>query len=200
MKDLNPLVLLFILVVSGCATPPEIKQLSLKQMEYFDSAIEAVSAQSEALIIATEIIVKQAKIGIENKERESKASMQNMAVNIIPTLTGEEKEETALKMISEVEETVKVSDKSRSTLDKDLNTVRNKSNELAQYLRKMKEVHLAIDAYVQSEKSGEKVVSDMLKHPSVNDLITKVNNIAPKINQGSQDLKSLISDMEEGWL
>lgn len=200
MKNLNPLVLLFILVVSGCATPPEIKQLSLKQMEYFDSAIEAVSAQSEALIIATEIIVKQAKLGIENKERESKASMQNMAVNIIPTLTSEEKKETALKMISEVEETVKVSDKSRSILDKDLKTVRNKSNELAQYLMKMKEVHLAIDAYVQSEKAGEKVVSDMLKYPSVNDLITKVNNIAPKINQASQDLKSLISDMEEGWL
>ncbi|MBK1887770.1 hypothetical protein [Marinobacter sp. DY40_1A1] len=196
MKNLNSLVFMVILVVSGCATPPEVKQLSLQQMEYFDSAIEAVSAQSEALIMATEVIVKNAKLGIENRERESKASMENLAVNIIPTLTDKKKKEAALKMLSEVEETVKVAEKSRSNLDKDLDKVRNKSDELTQYLRKMKEVHLAIDAYVQSEKAGEKVVSDMLKYPSVNDLVTKANNLIPKIKQGSQDLQSLISGMQ----
>ena len=38
--------ILAVLLLVGCATPPQVKQLSVKQNEYFDAAIAAVSLQS----------------------------------------------------------------------------------------------------------------------------------------------------------
>jgi len=44
MRVLNYLGLVLILLY-GCLTPPEVKQLSVKQAEHFDSAIHAVSIE-----------------------------------------------------------------------------------------------------------------------------------------------------------
>lgn len=196
MKKVSIFILFIPFLITGCATPPEVKQLSLKQMEYFDSAIEAVVAQSEALIMATETIVNNAKSEIEKKENEGRDSMENLAVNIIPTLSEDKKKAAALKMLNEVAETVKEAEQARIALDNDLKKIKEKSNELTLYLKKMKDVHIAIDAYVQSEKAGEKVVTDLLQHPSVNDLLTKANDLIPKIQQGSAEVKTLLNSIQ----
>jgi hypothetical protein len=193
MKLIRACTFLIPLLIVGCATPPEVKQLSLKQMEYFDSAIEAVSIQSEALIIATEIIVNNAKYEIEKKETEGRKGMEDLAINEIPKLPNEKKKAAAKRMLDAVTEMVKVSEQSRANLDNDLEIIKKKSIELTLYLRKMKDVHMAIDAYVQSEKAGEKVVADILQHPSVNDLLSKANDLVPKIDKGSTQLQAILN-------
>ncbi len=196
MNRLLVIAIVCCLSISGCATPPEVKQLSLQQMEYFDSAIEAVSLQSEALILATEKIIQQAKAEIEAAENRNRARMEDLAVNVIPTLTDEQKKETAVRMLHEVAETVREAELAKEKLDADLAKIKDKSGELTAYLKKMKEVHIALDAYIQSEKAGEKVVRDMLNQPSVNELLAKANDLLPRIRQGSEDIQALLSGLQ----
>lgn len=184
MNKLLSLVLLILL--SGCATPPEVKQLSIKQMEYFDSAISAVSAQSEALIIATEKLVEQAKARIDSEELVARSSLTALIQQ--GGLDQSQANTVATKISGLSIQTVA----SKKQLDDDLAAITARTNELSSYLKKMKDVHIAIDSYVQSEKAGEKVVNDVLKQPSVKTMLTQVNELTPKIENGLTDLTLLL--------
>ncbi|KZZ05107.1 hypothetical protein A3746_32555 [Oleibacter sp. HI0075] len=155
-------------------------------MEYFDSAISAVSAQSEALIIATEKLVKEAKARIDSEEQVARSRLtaliqqggldQSQANTIATQISGLSSQTAA----------------SKKQLDDDLAAITTKTNELNAYLKKMKDVHIAIDSYVQSEKAGEKVVNDVLNQPSVKTMLAQVNELTPKIESGLTDLTLLL--------
>lgn len=184
--------LILSLTVTGCATPPQVKQLSLKQMEYFDAAIKAVALQSEALILAAEKLKSQAEEKISANEQKNRSRFEKFATETIPKLPDEEKSEATKKMLSEVAETSKVADVARTKLNNDIKIIKNKTEELQLYLKKMKEVHLALDAYIQSEKAGERVINDVLKHPSVNSLLSTANELIPKVQNGIQEIQTLL--------
>lgn len=179
----------FVLLAAGCATPPEAKQLSIKQMDYFDSAISAVSIQSEALIMATERLVAEAKSRIDAEERENRS---RLTVLIQRGGLDQTQSENLAKRISD-RSAQAISAKEK--LDSDLSSIREKTEELNLYLRKMKEVHIAIDSYLQSEKAGEAVVNDTLNQPSVKSLLIKVNNLTPRIESGLSNLTTLLNSL-----
>lgn len=179
-----------ILLLSGCATPPQVKQLSVKQMEYFDSAIHAATLQSEALILATEKLVAQAKARIDSEESENKARFEKLMQQGVPD------QKTAEQITKRLSDTAAQAIDSKEKLDRDLGAIKQKSNELSVYLMKMKEVHIALDSYIQSEKAGEAVVSDILKQPSVSTLLNSVNELAPKIQGGINEINGLLNGIQ----
>lgn len=176
------------IALTACATPPEVKQLSLKQMGYFDAAIEAVSLQSEALILAVEKLVSYANANIDSIEKQSWARFETL-------IQGELSQGTAERALEEVSETTEKALANRAKLDSDLSDIKQKTEELKAYLRKMKEVHQALDAYVQSEKAGERVVNDVLNHPSVSALLETADELIPKVEGGIKEVKALLNNM-----
>lgn len=182
--------LVTILVLSGCATPPEVKQLSVKQTEYFDSALQAVTLQSEALILATEKLVTQAKNRINAEENTNKARFESLMQQ------GVSDQATAAQITQRLTDTAAQAVDSRNKLDQDLAIIKTKVDELNAYLSKMKEVHIALDSYIQSEKAGEAVVKNILNQPSVNSLLNTVNELTPKIQSGLTDINTLLKGIK----
>lgn len=174
----------------GCATPAEVKQLSLKQTEYFDAAIEAVALQSEALILAAERMSGQAKERIDALERRTRASIEKLIID------GQlSTDENAAKAASKIAASASTAAASRANLDRQLAAIRAKSQELLAYLRKMKEVHQALDAYMQSRKAGEAVLNDVFNHPTVKTMLGKVNDFLPRIEEGMQSLTAVVNEI-----
>lgn len=184
MKKIISLV--FLLLLSSCATPPEVKQLSIKQMAYFDSVISAVSKQSEALIMATEKLVEEAKARIDAEEQVARSRLTTLIQQ------GGLDQSQAAAVASQISDLSSQTAASKKQLEDDLSAIKEKTNELNSYLKKMKDVHLAIDSYVQSEKAGEKVVNDVLNQPSVKTMLAQVNELTPKIENGLSELTVLL--------
>lgn len=179
--------ILAVLLLVGCATPPEVKQLSVKQNEYFDAAIVAVSLQSEALILATEKLVAQAKQRIAKEEKDNNERFQAlMQANALSA-------SDALETVNRLTITAKEAEQSRKKLDEDLQNIKNKTLELGLFLKKMKEVNITLDSYIQSEKAGEAIVKDVMKHPSVSALLESVNTLTPKIQNSVNEINSLLN-------
>ena len=187
MNKVKLILIGLILVLSGCATPPEVKQLSVKQADYFDIAILAVSLQSDSLILATEKLVKEAKGRITDEESANRLRLENLI------LKGVNDQETASKISQKISKTAAEAVISRAKLDHDLSIIKRKIEELNTFINKMKEVHIALDSYIQSEKAGEVVLQDVLNHPSVNSLLNTVNELTPKIKNGVTEISTLLS-------
>jgi hypothetical protein len=186
-------LVLWSLAAAGCETPAQVKQLSLKQMEYFDFAIEAVSLQSEALILATEKLVSQAQQRIEATQNTNQERFAKFAAETLPSLPDDQKTKKAQEMLQNVADVAKETETARAQLDQDLTVIKSKSEELQAYLAKMKEVHQALDAYIQSEKAGEQVVRDMLHYPSVRALVASADDLIPKVHSGIETIQTLLS-------
>jgi len=187
MRYLKNSVFVVLILVVGCATPSQVKELSVKQNEYFDAAIEAVVLQSEALILASEKLVEQAKqritaeVEITNKNLE--AAMQGN------TISADDAKET----VSRISKTAMVAEAARQKLDQDLALITQKTEELHVFLKKMKEINIALDAYMQSEKMGESVVNLVLNQPTMASLLNSANDLAPKIMTNVTEIKSLLN-------
>lgn len=179
--------ILAVLLLVGCATPPEVKQLSVKQNEYFDAAIVAVSLQSEALILATEKLVEQAKQRIANEEKANNKRFQTLIQT--NALSASDAQET----VNRLTKTAIEAEQSREKLDKDLQAIKHKTLKLGLFLKKMKEVNITLDSYIQSEKAGETIVNDVMKHPSVSALLDTVNTLTPKVQNSVNEINSLLN-------
>jgi len=186
------------LLLVACGTPPELKQLSLAQIEYFDAAIEAIKLQSEALIMAAERLKKQAEGRIAAIEQEDIKRWENFAVETIPTLTKEKLRSTTEEMLKKASQTSLEAERARAKLSSSLEAIKAKTQELQAYIVKMKEVHLALDAYLQSEKAGERVTQGLLKQPTVDSLLGTVNELLPKVTGTINDMKTLLTGLDKG--
>jgi hypothetical protein len=180
------LIFLGALIFVGCATPPEVKQLSVKQNAYFDAAIVAASLQSEALILATEKVIELTLEKIIEQERQQKdLYIQGLQAQI----TNNEAID-AVAGISNLSIKVK---ESRIKFQNDINAIKIKSNELIEFLVQMKEVNTTLDAYIQSEKAGEAIVKEISNQPSVSALLNKVSSLTPQITNTVDALTNIIS-------
>ena len=178
---------LLLLILLGCATPPEVKQLSVQQNTYFDAAIKAVTTQSEALVLATEKLVYQAKKRIAVEEKASQKIFKDLMQTGALSVTD------AQGTISSLVATERASEQSRAKLNQDLEAVKQKSNELIAFLTKMKQVNITLDSYIQSKKAGETVVNDIMKQPSVSAILKTINNLTPKILDGTTEISTLLN-------
>ncbi len=191
MRERQKLILLalLLLVTGGCETPPQVKALSVKQIEYFDAAITAVSLQSEALILATERLVKQAKEKIDSEQDKSRALLEEVAQKDIPAQPESDRAKTAKEMLERANKNAETAQAARAKLDADLGVIKEKTEELKTYLLKMKETQKALDAYLQSEKAGEVVVRDVLNQPSLKALLASADTLLPKVEAGMQEIQ-----------
>jgi len=189
MKVCNSIAIIFVLLVTGCTTPPEVKQLSIKQMEYFDYAISAVTLQSEALIMAAEKLVAEAKDRVDAEEEENRSRLTETIQR--GGLDNDQASDIAKRLSERSVQALQAKEK----LDSDLDVIRDKADEIVFYLRKMKDIHVAIDSYVQSQKAGELVVKDVLDQPSVKTLLINLNELAPKIEGSLSELTVLLDSL-----
>lgn len=185
-----------LIALSACATPPEVKQLSTAQIQYFNTAIEAVATQSEALILASTKIQKQAEERIAKREADSKAQLVGLLSKNSASNNANERKTLAEKVLKASESSAKSAAAARAKLQQDLDAIKSKSAELGQYISTMKDVQIALDAYIQSEKAGEKIVSSVLEQPTVSHLLTKVQNTIPRVTGAANDLKTLLSGLD----
>jgi hypothetical protein len=189
------LTLLCGLLLMACATPPEVKQLSTAQIGYFDSAIEAVTLQSETLVLAAQNIADRAEKEIAAREAESVARLKNLVVETIPGQPVERRNSIADDMFKSLATISTKAAKSRAKLARDISTIRAKNDELQTYIARMKDVQIALDAYIQSEKAGEKVVQGVLKKSGVDSLLGDVNTLLPKVTGTIGDIRKLIGGL-----
>lgn len=182
-------IVLCAFLLTGCATPPEVKVLAVKQTEYFDTAIEAVRLQSEALVIASEKLAEQARANIAAHETSSIKPLQDYVANNQLDAT------EAAQVAASISQATRAADQSRQQLVADLTKIKEKTAELNNYISKMKEVHPALDAYIQSKKAGEAIVSEIAQHPSVNSMLNTISELTPKIQSGVNEINSLMSTL-----
>jgi len=187
-----PVALLFLV---SCATPPEVKQLSVAQIGYFDKAIEAVKIQSEALYMASEKIANEAKKRIDETEKAELAAFEK-TILAMHTYPAAEQANDTKEVISSIAATKSTAERNKKNLDVQLEAIKAKSEELQNYLKKMKEVQVALDAYLQSEQAGEQVISNILGSPKVSTLLGKANDLLPKITGTTEELKKLLNSVK----
>lgn len=189
MKIKLIVLMFFSLIALGCATPPEVKQLSVKQTEYFGEAINAVMAQSQALVTAANKIAGEAYARAEAAEQDSRTRFEAAIVGGGLSAT------EAAQITKRIRDNAVQLEATRTSLDGNVQTIVSKTAELKAYLEKMKEVHLALDAYIQSEKAGEKVLNDVLKQPSVSSLLNEVSTLTPIIQSHLADIQTLVNGL-----
>ena len=185
-----------LIALSACATPPEVKQLSTAQIQYFESAIKAVATQSEALVLASTKIQKQAEERIAAREADSNAQLIKLLSDNSTGSSEADRKTLAEKVLKASESSTKSAAAARAKLQQDLDAIKAKSEELGQYIATMKDVQIALDAYIQSEKAGEKIVNSVLDQPSVSHLLAKVQQTIPRVTGAANDLKALLSGLD----
>lgn len=189
MKILKLMSILIIITLIGCTSSsnsPKVKQLSVKQIEYFDSAIEITALQSEALILATEKLIEQAKNRVDLTEEIRKSSAEKAMQK---SMSGKDAREVAAKLSRVTMEAVE----NRRKLDENLEKITRKTRELNTYLQKMKEIQVAMDAYIVSEKSGEAVVEN--SYYTIENMIRTVSEMTPKIKREIQEISILLNEI-----
>ncbi len=189
MKILKLMSILIIITLTGCTSSsnsPKVKQLSVKQIEYFDSAIEITALQSEALILATEKLIEQAKGRVDLAEEIRKSSAEKAMQK---SMSGKDAREVAAKLSRVTMEAVE----NRRKLDENFEKITRKTRELNTYLQKMKEIQVAMDAYIVSEKSGEAVVENT--YYTIENMIRTVNEMTPKIKREIQEISVLLNEI-----
>lgn len=182
-----------LLLLSACATPPEVKELSTAQIAYFDTAIKAVRAQSDALVLAAERIKADAEARIKARTEASRVEVRDALSpaagqpQLAPTVVDD--------LLKGLESSKESEQQNIARLRAHVGEIKAKVAELNAYISKMKDVQVALDAYIQSEKAGEGVLQDVLKHPTVSDLLGTVNATLPKISDTTETLRRLLDSL-----
>ncbi|MDH3597430.1 MAG: hypothetical protein OEU09_22310 [Rhodospirillales bacterium] len=184
------------LLVSACGTPPEVKALSTAQIGYFNLAIEVVQKQSEALILAADTIKKQAEARIDEKEKGQLANFEDLLANKMPA-TQVGKRSTAKETVERITQTSQKAAAAKANLVGDLEEIKQKTEDIRAYIEQMKQVQIALDAYLQSEQAGEKVVKEILSQPSTEQFLSFVDGLLPKVSGAVNELSGLIGGLAE---
>jgi hypothetical protein len=184
-----------VLMLAACGTPPEVKTLSAAQVSYFDKAIEATRIQSEALIVAAERIKEEAEARIKKREEDQKTDLSTTLAKELPAAPVAQRDEVLQKRMVKTLDVLSDAAQDRANLEQQMAAIQAKTDELQAYIVKMKEVQQALDAYLQSEQAGEKVLHDVLGQQGVSSLLGDVNSLLPKVTAAAGDLKGLIAGL-----
>lgn len=193
MKLYKLFILSFVILMTGCATPPEVKQLSLKQLEYLDVLATAVSVQSEGLISVAESLKEEAKGKIACHQQNSVNRLNDLMTKTIPTMSREKRIETKRKIFTQAESISKTAEIAREKLSSDFIAIKEKTLELQGYLAKIKEVQTILNGYIQSEKVGEKLLKATAGHTNIKGFLGTINTYIPKIKSTTESLKTLLN-------
>ncbi len=182
------------LLLMSCAAPGTVKQLSVAQVGYFDTAISAVQSQSTDLIRTAEQVREQAEKNIEQDVENVKKKHQDL-LTMPPSESSENRQATSDEALARVEEASRQAVKNRDQLNDDIASLKTRTQELQTYIAKMKEVQIVLDAYLQSEQAGDQVTQG-LAQPSVQSLMESMDNLTPTLASRSSETDPPISGFE----
>lgn len=177
------------LFLSACATPPEVKLLSIKQGEYFDALILAIDLQAAALTLASQQIVENAKDRIAVDLDTGQQPFKDLMIGGAQTVSDSE------KIVEELQSLTEAAEAAEANLDQRLSEIESQSAELKSFLEKMKQTNTILDAYIQSEKAGEAVVKDIVAQPSVSAFLTTANDLLIKVQSNADNLTTLVNGL-----
>ncbi len=193
MNHYKLFILFLAILLSGCTTPLEVKQLSVKQLEYLDVLTTAVTVQSAGLISIVEKLKEEAKEDITIYQKNTVDRLNIIMEKTILTMNREKRLETKRKIFSQAESINKTAALSREKLDFDFIAIKDKILELQVYLKKINEIHAILNAYLQSETMGEQLLKTTVGHTSIQGFVGTINTYIPKIKTITDDLKGLIN-------
>ena len=151
--------------------------------------------QADTLVAAAEKIAALAEARIARIEQSGLDDLKNLAVKTIPDKAENERGPIADEMLRRAAQTSRTSAAARAKLAGDVAAIKAKTEELARYINRMKDVQVALDAYLQSEKAGEKILQDILNQKDVKSLLGTVNDLLPKVTSATNDIQILIGGL-----
>jgi len=181
------------LALSACGAAPQVKTLSTAQLGYFDTALESIRIQSEALLVAADRIRSDAEAAIDRREEEEKADFARSVAADIGKLSPADRESLARRYLESASLTLAKGAESRARLERGRADIAAKSAELYAYIAQMQAVQRALDGYIQSEQAGDRVVREVLEQPSVASLLATANALVPRVTTAANELKTLIA-------
>ncbi|MCK5897578.1 MAG: hypothetical protein KAG06_00725 [Methylococcales bacterium] len=186
-------ILGLILIISGCATPPEVKQLSLKQLDYLNVLTDAVTIQSEGLISIAKKLKQQSEGNINCHQQTSIDRLNQLMTTTIDLTDPKKRRELKQKILAQATEINKVTQRSQQKLAVDFKAIKTKTQQLQVYLKKIKEVQLVLNGYIQSQKAGEQLLATSVGHTSVDGFLGTINTYIPLIKSTSSELARLLN-------
>jgi hypothetical protein len=185
------------LFISACATPPEVKQLSLKQLDYLDVLTKAVTVQSDGLVSVAEKLKKEAGGKIACYQQNSIDRLNELVTKTMPLMTREKRIETKQMIFSQAESINNTAELSQKKLATDFQAIKTKTEELQGYITKIKEVQSILNAYVQSEKMGEQLLKTTVGHANISGFLSTINTYIPELQSTTKDLKRLLDVLNQ---
>ncbi|MCK5924745.1 MAG: hypothetical protein KAG10_02515 [Methylococcales bacterium] len=185
-------LLALVFVISGCATPLEVKQLSLKQLDYLTVLTDAVTIQSEGLVLIAEKLKQQSEGNMSCHQQNSIDRLNQLMTTTVDLTDMSERRALKQKILAQATEINKVTAASRQKLALDFKAIKIKTQQLQVYLKKIKEVQVVLNGYIQSQKAGEQLLSSSVGHTSVDGFLGTINTYIPLIKLASGELAHLL--------
>lgn len=179
------------LLCAGCATPPELKTLSVAQIGYFDTTAKAVSDESKALILAATIIKDRAAADIDARTQAAQDRTANTIATTIPGLPADQRVAATARLLGSAQGVVTGAADDKAKLLDRLAKIQVATDSLQAAINEMKEVQIALDAYIQSPTAGELVTSTVLGLPGVQALISQAKVTMATVSARAADLLAL---------
>lgn len=130
-------LLALVFVISGCATPLEVKQLSLKQLDYLTVLTDAVTIQSEGLILIAEKLKQQSEGNMSCHQQNSIDRLNQLMTTTVDLTDMSERRALKQKILAQATEINKVTAASRQKLALDFKAIKIKTQQLQVYLKKI---------------------------------------------------------------
>lgn len=179
-------------LLAACATPPEVKTLSSAQIGYFDVAIGAVSTEGQALVLAADAIRKQAEVTIDAEVARTQAEVANTLATTIPNLPAADRAAAATRLLASGAAPAVEATASKARLQARLDLIRTRTQDLNRAIEGMKDVQVALDAYLSSDQAGANV-SALLGSPGAQALLVKAGLTMAQAKAISADLLNLFA-------
>ena len=189
--------IVMILTLSACGTPAAVKTLSAAQLGYFDKLIAAVKIESDALLLAADIVKQQAEAEIDRREQAIRERTQTALVNLSPMLSASQRADASQQLVDSLIAAEKAAAETRATLQPTLDQIRDKVEALQLAVNQMRQVQTALDGYLQSEQIGESITRTVLNFPTVQSLITQSTSIMTDVLAQTNDLSQAVMQLKK---
>ena len=189
----NLVVVLLVIFLASCATPPEVKTLSVAQIGYFDVAIGAVRTEGEALVLAADTIRKQAEAQIDVEVARTQSEVATTLATTLPNLPPADRATAAARLLAAASAPALAGAESKARLQARLDLIRTRAQDLQKAIEEMKNVQVALDAYLSSAGAGSDVSALLLGSPGVQGILSRAGLTMERVKLLSADLLSLFA-------
>jgi len=184
-KRVNNLVVVLLVIF--------LKTLSVAQIGYFDVAIGAVRTEGEALVLAADTIRKQAEAQIDVEVARTQSEVATTLATTLPNLPPADRATAAARLLAAASAPALAGAESKARLQARLDLIRTRAQDLQKAIEEMKNVQVALDAYLSSAGAGSDVSALLLGSPGVQGILSRAGLTMERVKLLSADLLSLFA-------